>query len=63
MENSLVSSVVCPRKELSFLDRHLTLWIFMAMTELTSSSFNAFEKRVMPSLQSWKVPSLEAGKF
>ncbi len=31
MQNSVVGVAACPRRELTFLDRYLTLWIFFAM--------------------------------
>jgi ACR3 family arsenite transporter len=53
MENTLVSSVASPRKELSFLDRYLTLWIFLAMAGGVLLGFVA--PGVVPALNSMSV--------
>jgi ACR3 family arsenite transporter len=53
MQNSLVSSAVCPKRELSFLDRYLTLWIFIAMAVGVGLGFIA--PGIVPALNSMSV--------
>lgn len=53
MENSLVSPTVCSRKQLSFLDRYLTLWIFLAMVGGVLLGFAA--PGVVPAINSLSV--------
>lgn len=53
MVNRGVGPGACPRKELSFLDRYLTLWIFLAMAAGVGLGFIAPE--VVPALNSLSV--------
>ncbi len=53
MENSLVSAAGGPKRELSFLDRYLTLWIFLAMGAGVALGFVAPD--VVPALNAMSV--------
>lgn len=53
MKNNLVNAAVSPRKELSFLDRYLTLWIFLAMGAGVTLGFVA--PGIVPALNAMSV--------
>ncbi len=53
MKNNLGNAAVCPRKELSFLDRYLTLWIFLAMGAGVTLGFVA--PGIVPALNTMNV--------
>lgn len=53
MKNSIASSIACPKKELSFLDRYLTLWIFLAMVVGVSLGF--VTPGIVPALNAMRI--------
>lgn len=53
MNDRLVGASACPKKELSFLDRYLTLWIFLAMGSGVALGFVA--PGVVPALNAMSV--------